>query len=393
MTKLLPPKKIALIGDMAGFGRCSATVAIPVISALGVQACPLPTALFSSHTAYPGYYFDDYTDRMKDYADGWKRLGLHFDGIYSSFLSSTRQTDIVLDLIAWQRTLVPPGSADLPGSASADAGFSDSDAPCAALPGSASADAGSSGSDAPCAALPGSASADAGFSDSDVPYAALSGSASTNAGFSDSDAPCAALSGSASTNAGSSAPLVIVDPVMGDHGKAYATVTPALCGAMRRLVKSADIITPNLTEACLLVSSGADAAARMYGSLCASLSSCTPDGAAALLRPLADSLADLGPRRIAVTGIPLGKQLMNLICDHGSVCGLCSPLCGEARPGTGDIFASVLAACAVRGIDFTRSVQAAADFIRTCTDASHRAGMPVREGVCFEYFLKDLTAL
>ncbi len=326
MTKLLPPKKIALIGDMAGFGRCSATVAIPVISALGVQACPLPTALFSSHTAYPGYYFDDYTDRMKDYADGWKRLGLHFDGIYSSFLSSTRQTDIVLDLIAWQRTLVPPGSADLPGSASADAG--------------------SSGSDAPCADLP-----------------------------------------------GSSAPLVIVDPVMGDHGKAYATVTPALCGAMRRLVKSADIITPNLTEACLLVSSGADAAARMYGSLCASLSSCTPDGAAALLRPLADSLADLGPRRIAVTGIPLGKQLMNLICDHGSVRGLCSPLCGEARPGTGDIFASVLAACAVRGIDFTRSVQAAADFIRTCTDASHRAGMPVREGVCFEYFLKDLTAL
>ncbi len=346
MTKLLPPKKIALIGDMAGFGRCSATVAIPVISALGVQACPLPTALFSSHTAYPGYYFDDYTDRMKDYADGWKRLGLHFDGIYSSFLSSTRQTDIVLDLIAWQRTLVPPGSADLPGSASADAGFSDSDAPCAALSGSASADA----------------------------------------SFSDSDAPCAALPGS-------SAPLVIIDPVMGDHGKAYATVTPALCGAMRRLVKSADIITPNLTEACLLVSSGADAAARMYGSLCASLSSCTPDGAAALLRPLADSLADLGPRRIAVTGIPLGKQLMNLICDHGSVCGLCSPLCGEARPGTGDIFASVLAACAVRGIDFTRSVQAAADFIRTCTDASHRAGMPVREGVCFEYFLKDLTAL
>ncbi len=326
MTKLLPPKKIALIGDMAGFGRCSATVAIPVISALGVQACPLPTALFSSHTAYPGYYFDDYTDRMKDYADGWKRLGLRFDGIYSSFLSSTRQTDIVLDLIAWQRTLVPPGSADLPGSASADTG--------------------SSGSDVPYAALP-----------------------------------------------GSSAPLVIVDPVMGDHGKAYATVTPALCDAMRRLVKSADIITPNLTEACLLVSSGADAAARMYGSLCASLSSCTPDGAAALLRPLADSLADLGPRRIAVTGIPLGKQLMNLICDHGSVRGLCSPLCGEARPGTGDIFASVLAACAVRGIDFTRSVQAAADFIRTCTDASHRAGMPVREGVCFEYFLKDLTAL
>lgn len=326
MTKLLPPKKIALIGDMAGFGRCSATVAIPVISALGVQACPLPTALFSSHTAYPGYYFDDYTDRMKDYADGWKRLGLHFDGIYSSFLSSTRQTDIVLDLIAWQRTLVPPGSAALSGSDSADAGSSDSDAPCADL-------------------------------------------------------------------SGSSAPLVIVDPVMGDHGKAYATVTPALCGAMRRLVKSADIITPNLTEACLLVSSGADAAARMYGSLCASLSSCTPDGAAALLRPLADSLADLGPRRIAVTGIPLGKQLMNLICDHGSVRGLCSPLCGEARPGTGDIFASVLAACAVRGIDFTRSVQTAADFIRTCTDASHRAGMPVREGVCFEYFLKDLTAL
>ena len=57
-------KKIALINDLSGFGRCSLTAAIPVISVQGIQACPIPTAVLSAQTGFPHYYCDDFTDRM-----------------------------------------------------------------------------------------------------------------------------------------------------------------------------------------------------------------------------------------------------------------------------------------------------------------------------------------
>ena len=74
-------KKIAVIQDISGFGRCSLTVALPVISAMKVQCCPVITSVFSNHTGYPQYFFDDYTDRMPFYIEKWKQLGLSFDGI------------------------------------------------------------------------------------------------------------------------------------------------------------------------------------------------------------------------------------------------------------------------------------------------------------------------
>ena len=57
-------KKIAVIQDLSGFGKCSLTAAIPVISVMGVQPCPLPTAVLSAQTGYPSYYLDDYTDNI-----------------------------------------------------------------------------------------------------------------------------------------------------------------------------------------------------------------------------------------------------------------------------------------------------------------------------------------
>ena len=74
-------KKVALINDMSGFGRCAITVALPIISKLKVQCCPVPTSIFSNHTAFPTYYFDDYTERMVPYIEHWKKLGLTFGAL------------------------------------------------------------------------------------------------------------------------------------------------------------------------------------------------------------------------------------------------------------------------------------------------------------------------
>ncbi len=81
-------KKIALINDLSGFGKCSLTAAIPVISVLGIQACPLPTAILSAQTGFSSYYCDDYTDRMNFFTDEWKKMQETFDGIYSGYLGS-----------------------------------------------------------------------------------------------------------------------------------------------------------------------------------------------------------------------------------------------------------------------------------------------------------------
>lgn len=92
-------KKLAVINDISGFGRCSITVSLPIVSYLGVQCCPVPTSVFSNHTGYPQFFFDDYTDRMPEYIDNWKKLGLTFEGIATGFLGSARQIQIVKKFI------------------------------------------------------------------------------------------------------------------------------------------------------------------------------------------------------------------------------------------------------------------------------------------------------
>ena len=92
-------KKIALINDFTGFGRCSIAVELPVISMLRVQCCPVPTSVFSNHTGFESFYFDDYTDRMRRYVAEWKKLELKFNGICSGFLGSAEQISIVREFI------------------------------------------------------------------------------------------------------------------------------------------------------------------------------------------------------------------------------------------------------------------------------------------------------
>ena len=92
-------KKIAAINDLSGIGRCSLSVALPIISALKVQCCPFPTSILSSQTGYPKFTFLDLTDEMTNYYKVWKELNINFDCIYSGFLGSTNQIDIVYQFI------------------------------------------------------------------------------------------------------------------------------------------------------------------------------------------------------------------------------------------------------------------------------------------------------
>ena len=92
-------KKIAVINDLSGFGRCSLTAAISVIAAMGVQPCPLPTAILSGQTGYPSYFYDDYTDKMDEFCREWKKMGASFDGIYTGFMSDVRQIEKVFDFL------------------------------------------------------------------------------------------------------------------------------------------------------------------------------------------------------------------------------------------------------------------------------------------------------
>lgn len=92
-------KKIVTVQDISCFGRCSLTVALPIISAMGVEACPLPTALLSSHTLYPEPYYLDLTESLSGIAAHWKKIGVGFDGIYTGYLGSMRQLEVISSFI------------------------------------------------------------------------------------------------------------------------------------------------------------------------------------------------------------------------------------------------------------------------------------------------------
>lgn len=269
-------KKIAIINDLSGYGRCSLTVAIPVISAMKVQCCPVPTSILSNHTAYPSYFFDDYTKQMIPYLEEWKKLDLHFDGIATGFLGSKEQIAIVADMI---RHFKAPDT------------------------------------------------------------------------------------------------IVLVDPVMGDHGKPYQTYTESMCQEMKQLVGCGDIITPNLTEACIL----SDTEYRKNSWTQAELTAMT------------DKLRSLGPESVVITGVEQGIYLTNVIAekDHPVVFQKTKKV-GCERFGTGDVFSSILAANMVKGVPLTDSVRQAAVFVKKCIQKSEEWEIPLTDGVCFEELLQLL---
>ena len=168
--------------------------------------------------------------------------------------------------------------------------------------------------------------------------------------------------------------IIIIDPVMGDYGRPYATYTPALCQEMKTLVKYAHILTPNITEACILTDNP-------YKNSWTSRE----------LKVIVEKLFDMGPEKIVITGIPQRSFVANycywkqkeprIIRTHKI---------GESRSGTGDIFSAIIAADAVNGVDFKESVTKASSFIKKCIQRSVELNLPLTDGVCFEEYLYKL---
>ncbi len=269
-------KKIAVINDISGFGRCSVAVSLPIISYLGVQCCPVPTSIFSNHTGYPHFFFDDYTDRMPEYISNWKKLGLHFDGIATGFLGSVEQIQIVKEFIRE-------------------------------------------------------------FAGEDT--------------------------------------QIFIDPVMGDNGKLYSTYTEELCQEMKKLTALADILTPNLTECCKLTDTPYKDSGWKKKELLA----------------MAQALSAQGPERVVITGIRQGEFIANYIYEKNKETKwIRTHRVGTERSGTGDVFASVIAADAVNGVAFERSVKKASGFVKKCIQKSIELEIPRTDGVCFEEILYQL---
>lgn len=268
-------KKIALVNDYTGFGRCSVAVQLPIISHLGVQCCPLPTAVLSNHTMFDSFSFQDFTAHMEEHIAEWRKLGLQFAGICTGFLGSADQIAIVESFL---REFATDGT------------------------------------------------------------------------------------------------VVVVDPVMGDYGRPYATYTPTMCASMGRLVAAADIVTPNLTEAALLLGEPYPADASLES-----------------VAAMAERVAAAGPRSVVITGVVREGAVVNVGYERGGgAFTVRTPQQGGDRSGTGDVFAAIIAADAVKGLPFRSSVEKAATFIGRCIERSAAMGIPVTDGVAFEEVIREL---
>src|SRR5699024_2089691 len=90
-----PTRTVAAIHDLSGVGRCALTVVMPVLSAMGAQVCPVPTAVLSAHTAFSGIAAHSLTAFLPQYLAHWERMGLRFDAVYAGYLADEEQTRIV----------------------------------------------------------------------------------------------------------------------------------------------------------------------------------------------------------------------------------------------------------------------------------------------------------
>ena len=93
-------KRVVAVHDLSGAGRVSLMAVIPILSSMGIQVCPLPTAVLSAHTQYPHYSFLDLTEEMKRIIESWEKLDMKFDTFYTGYLGSPQQVQIVEDFIS-----------------------------------------------------------------------------------------------------------------------------------------------------------------------------------------------------------------------------------------------------------------------------------------------------
>jgi len=269
-------KRALLINDLSGYGKCSLTTALPILSAFGVECVTVPTAVLSSHTGIDRFVYTDLSERFAETLDHYRRMSLKFELVYTGFFSSRTQTDHAANYLNHLRFW---------------------------------------------------------------------------------------------------GAKILVDPVMGDNGKIYATYSRKLCDGIRALVRGADIITPNLTETAILL--GEPYVAQ-------------PDRREieARLR----KLAALGPGTVVITGVIAGETTTNYIYtrSNGIVTAVETEYIQSPYCGTGDLFASVLAGGVLAGAGIENAVRKAAEFVRDAIVYSLEAGASERDGLRFEPLLREL---
>ncbi len=269
--------KIAAVHDISGMGRCSLTVILPIVSAMGIQVCPVPTAALSTHTGYGDFVMRDLTDFIIPALEHYKSLGTTFDCVYSGFLASVEQISHCLE-----------------------------------------------------------------FFDS-FPNA-----------------------------------LKVCDPVMGDGGKTYKTCTKELCSGMSKLASAADMITPNLTEAAILL--GESYPAMPFRSSQA--------------KSWLARLSEKGPGTVVMTSVPFSDdKIYNIGYDRENSVFWKIPCeyIPEKYPGSGDIFSSVLVGGILKGDSLPIAIARATSFSELSIKTTYSYRTDVREGVRFEPCLPWLS--
>ena len=168
----------------------------------------------------------------------------------------------------------------------------------------------------------------------------------------------------------------MVDPVMGDNGRLYASYTREMCREMRSLLLHADLVTPNLTEACELLDIPYPQGGRADD---------------AELLQMAENLSRRGPRQVVITGLHRGDRVRNLIYERGRKPVFQeSEKVGEDRSGTGDAFAAIVAGCMIRGESLPTAVEKAAGFIGRALAYAVELDLPWNYGLPFEEYLTEL---
>ena len=275
-------KRILTVQDISCVGRCSLTVALPIISAAGVETGVLPTAVLSTHTAFPKFTFCDLTDEIEGISKTFTELDLGFDAIYTGYLGSFRQLGLVSELIDRHKT--------------------------------------------------------------------------------DS---CA----------------VVVDPCMADNGQLYKGFTPEFAKAMAGLCAKADLIIPNLTEACFLLD-------MPY----------TEDYDEEYIRMILKKLTELGAKRAALTGISFDPTKLGTYA-YDSTTDTYFSYYNDKMPvayhGTGDIFASATLGAMMRGHTVENALTVAVDYTLECIKLTMADDDRRTYGVNFEealpYYIERLN--
>ena len=271
-------KRVLAVHDLSCVGRCSLTVALPILSAAGLEASALPTAVLSTHTGgFTGMTFRDLTQDLPAIFAHWKTLDLAFDAIYTGYLGSAEQVALVEQL-----------------------------------------------------------------------FDAFRGEQTK----------------------------IIVDPVMGDHGKLYPGMSEKMPQLMKTLCQKADVIVPNQTEAALMLG-------RPYLE--------SPDKAE--VDDLMQALREMTQASVVLTGIsPEEGKLGAAVYDRetGQTACPAAPHMPGSYHGTGDVYASALTGAYLAGKTLVQAAQIAADFTQQSIVETLPLGLETRYGVCFERALPQL---